>query len=84
MSKRTDRLEVVPVDETSALPLSLRRHFVRRIDGHNGQTEWAAQSYATRYSATRAAKKAAKPEGLPVLVLDAYGYTRHYIPGGAA
>lgn len=68
----TDYMEVVPVT-TDTGALSRRRHIVRRVDGHNGQTEWVSEPYANRSNGVRAARKAAAPEGLAVKVLDATG-----------
>lgn len=70
---RHDRLEVVPAGIVPGLPLSLRPHFIRRVDGWNGKTEHHSQGYATRHGAVRAARKAAKIEALRVVVLDTTG-----------
>lgn len=70
MTPRRDRMEVAPAGIVPGLPLSLRPHFVRRVDGWNGKTEHHSQGYATRWGAVRAARKAADEAGMWVHVLD--------------
>lgn len=45
--------------------------YVRRVDGHNGQTELVSEAYTRKATALRRARDLAGPESLEVVVLDA-------------
>jgi hypothetical protein len=66
-----DHIELVPSENTrdSNLPLSKRRHSVRKRDA-NGQIEWSKRPYANRSNAKRSVTGDHSLDNLEIRILD--------------